>query len=531
VTVLSEREVVAIALKLGADRVPGWSVAERELCVDLPRVHESLVDYFRRGILSGRDPLGEVFCELRTPAVRRVRGATYTPIRIVSAMVAWAARQTAPARVVDPGVGSARFLLEAGKRFRESTLTGIDIDPFATLLARANVNTLGFTDRAEIHVGDYRDIALPNLEAPTLFIGNPPYVRHHDIAREWKAWLSESAAANGYHASQLAGLHVHFLLATALKAQPGDYGTFITSAEWLDVNYGSLARQLFLDRLGGRSILVIDPAAQPFSDAATTAAIVTFHARSRPASVQLKRIDRLDELNGIVGGRRVRRARLESDKRWSHFTRRPVDKRSDYVELGELCRVHRGQVTGANKVWIAGAHSVGLPDEVLLPAVTRARELIESDRVLADASRLRNVINLPVDLDAFAGDKKRAVEKFLEQARSMGGHTSYVARHRRAWWSVGLREPAPILATYMARRPPAFAYNLAKARHLNIAHGLYPRDPLTEDVIRALVAYLSEHTNVAHGRTYAGGLTKFEPREMERLLVPTPEALSIQSAC
>jgi adenine-specific DNA-methyltransferase len=27
------------------------------------------------------------------------------------------------------------------------------------------------------------------------------------------------------------------------------------------------------------------------------------------------------------------------------------------------------------------------------------------------------------------------------------------------------------------------------------------------------------------GRTYAGGLTKFEPREMERLLVPDPSAL------
>jgi hypothetical protein len=27
------------------------------------------------------------------------------------------------------------------------------------------------------------------------------------------------------------------------------------------------------------------------------------------------------------------------------------------------------------------------------------------------------------------------------------------------------------------------------------------------------------------GRTYAGGLTKFEPREMERLIVPSPAML------
>jgi len=77
----------------------------------------------------------------------------------------------------------------------------------------------------------------------------------------------------------------------------------------------------------------------------------------------------------------------------------------------------------------------------------------------------------------------------------------------------------------MARRPPAFVRNLADARHINIAHGLYPREPLAERVLRRLVSYLASMTNVADGRTYAGGLTKFEPREMERILVPSPELL------
>ena len=38
----------------------------------------------------------------------------------------------------------------------------------------------------------------------------------------------------------------------------------------------------------------------------------------------------------------------------------------------------------------------------------------------------------------------------------------------------------------------------------------------------ALARYLAGATSVDDGRTYAGGLTKFEPREMERLLVPVP---------
>lgn len=44
------------------------------------------------------------------------------------------------------------------------------------------------------------------------------------------------------------------------------------------------------------------------------------------------------------------------------------------------------------------------------------------------------------------------------------------------------------------------------------------------------LAKLTEHLRVSvtlgQGRTYAGGLTKFEPREMERLPVPTMELLN-----
>ncbi|MGH7716026.1 MAG: hypothetical protein ACREML_08530 [Vulcanimicrobiaceae bacterium] len=77
----------------------------------------------------------------------------------------------------------------------------------------------------------------------------------------------------------------------------------------------------------------------------------------------------------------------------------------------------------------------------------------------------------------------------------------------------------------MARRPPAFIRNLCDARHLNIAHGLYPRERLPDTTLTAFTAWLNTHVTIAGGRTYAGGLTKFEPRDLERVLVPRPENL------
>ena len=186
-------------------------------------------------------------------------------------------------------------------------------------------------------------------------------------------------------------------------------------------------------------------------------------------------------------------------------------------------------MTGANKVWIAGEGGKALPESVLFPSVTKGRELIAAGAVLADASKLRRVVDLPEDLDSLGREDRRAVDRFLRRARRLGVHKGYVATHRRAWWSVGLREPAPILATYMARRAPAFVRNLASARHINIAHGLYPREPLNEPILSGLVDYLSTRTSVIDGRTYAGGLTKFEPGEMERLFVPGPDLLGARA--
>lgn len=522
----TERHLLSAALQLGARDVQGWSQEEEALAAQAVPLSRRTITLLREQIAAGGDPLGDIFTELRTPEVRRDLGATYTPASIVNAMLAWAKDEEAPDRIVDPGVGSGRFLTRAAAAFPKARLVGVEIDPLASILARANLAATGAADRACILLRDYRQADLQTNER-TLFIGNPPYVRHHLIEPRWKAWFVKRASELGLEASQLAGLHIYFYLATVLNARPGDSGAFITAAEWLDVNYGRILRELFLGELGGQGIIVVEPTAAPFPDAATTAAIAFFRIASKPASVRLRRVKRLKELKDLSGGRMVRRERFEAEQRWSRLTFAPRECPQGFVELGELCRVHRGQVTGANRVWIEGEHTKGLPDEVLYRSVTKARELIAAGKVLADASRLRRVVDLPEDLDVFDGEVRKAIDRFLKKARQLGAHATYIARHRRKWWSVGLREAAPILATYMARRPPAFVRNLAAARHLNIAHGLYPREPLSEKQLNNLVEYLSTNISVIDGRTYAGGLTKFEPGEMERLFVPGPELLAV----
>lgn len=524
IPIQTEADLLSLGLALGASRVRGWSDAEQSLVRGLP-MESPHVDAARRDIQQGRDPLGDIFCTLRTPVERRPQGATYTPPIIVEAMTRWADLPAGPSRIVDLGAGSGRFIVAAGQRFRDATLLAVELDPVAALLCRAHLAASGLAERAEVVVSDYRALKLPEIDGRTLFIGNPPYVRHHLLGDTWKQWLVRTAKQLRLEVSQLAGLHVHFFLATALHAKPGDYGTVITAAEWMDVNYGKLVRSLFLGPLGGRSIDVIEPAALPFSDAAATAAITCFVVGERPSRIQLRRIESLEDLDALQCGKSVRRERLENSPRWSPLTRATKRGPDGYVELGELCHVHRGQVTGANKIWIEGPHSEGLPESVLFHTVTKAKELFTAGRALSDPSSLRRVIDIPADLDCLDKPARLKVEKFLKTAAKMGADKGFIATHRKAWWSVGLKRPAPLLATYMARRPPAFVRNLASARHINIAHGIYPRQAMSEKALIVLAGSLARSTTVHQGRTYAGGLTKFEPKEMERLLVPGPELL------
>jgi adenine-specific DNA-methyltransferase len=545
----SEDELVRLALRLGAAQVPGWSAAERQLArragagpaaaatpaAESAAGPDAAPDAAAAAaIRAGDDPLGTALCGLRSRQRRRGAGQILTPPAIVAAMTGWAAGQFpggGPVRVVDPGTGSGRFLIAAGRRWPGTLLVGVETDPLAAIIGRAGLAAAGLAGRARITLTDYRSLRLPRASGPTLFLGNPPYVRHHQIPLPWKDWLRATARSRGLPVSGLAGLHVHFFLATAQLARPGDAGVLVTAAEWLDVNYGSLVRALLLGPLGGQAVHLLDASVPVFPDAIVTSAISCFRPGSRPAAIRL-RLARAAELGDLAGGDPVPAAVLAGTARWGALARAaaaPAPRRPrlppGQVELGELCRVRRGQVTGANQVWITAGHPPPVPARFLFPAVTRARELFQAGAALTDAAALRRVIDLPADLACLPEPEHELVIRFLARAAARGAAGGYVARHRDPWWRVRLREPAPILATYMARRPPAFVRNLAGARHVNIAHGLYPRDPLPAAALDALAGYLRGSVRADQGRIYAGGLAKFEPRELERIPVPAPDLL------
>jgi hypothetical protein len=511
--------------------------AEQKVLRNLPSVSAGLVRAVHDDILAGGDPLGEAFSNIRSADDRRCRGQTFTPPAIVQCMVASAVADAAVngpfTRVVDGGLGSGRYLRRAAVAFPDAILVGVELDPVCALLARATFHVLGLTGRLHLVVGDFRAVDLPKALGRTLWIGNPPYVRHHALGEQWKDWYAATMNDLGApKASKLAGLHLHFFARVGEAAGNRDLGILITAAEWTDTNYGAALRTTLCGKLGGVSVHVVDAKAEPFPGVMTTAAITVFKPGQRQAAIRLQVVVDIGELGCLESGIARTVDELSSAKKWQVQVAAPSNPavhNQTGTRVGSIFRVSRGQVTGANHAWIAGQQAKRLPKRFLLPCITGAKELFtafEAGGRLESADHLDRVVDLPRDLSGLSRAERAEVDAFLKWAKSVDADKGYVASHRSAWWAIRLPAAAPIVCTYMARRAPVFVRNMVDARLLNIAHGLYPLIPMSDVELDEVCRSLNRASNLNDGRVYAGGLTKFEPSAVEDMLIDwTPSTL------
>ncbi len=529
---LSEAQLLRLALELGALQVGGPLSPAEDACVSEAMLAEpppeTAVAEARAAIRAGHDPLGEELCRIRPAVRRRSAGTFYTPPSLVRPMVEWALGGR-PQRLVDAGCGSGRFAAAAARRNPDLEIVAVDLDPVATLLTRAALATLGF-GRGRVLQQDYLTLTLDRIDGLTAFVSNPPYVRHHDLTPSQKAWAARAGRELGCHVSGLSGLHVYFYLATALWARPGDVGCFVTSAEWLDVRYGAAVRDLLLNGLGGRALHMVDARATPFEAVQATAVVTCFSVGASPESIRMRLIRSPLEMGSLDQGKSLPRAAFGGTDRWTSLLRRPGNwaEEDQVVSLGSIARVHRGLVTGANSFFIltrGRARELGLL-RWCRPAITAAQEILEARGDLRDTPDRKLLLDVPRDVDRSAFPDLDAYLKLGETCANgiSAVAEGYICRHRRPWWYLGVQEPPPIVATYMARQAPAFATNRDGLALVNIGHGVYPLEKMGWAALDRLVSQLNTARNGFQGlgRTYQGGLEKFEPREMESLPVRWP---------
>ena len=247
--------------------------------IELVFTPEGSVDAWRaflRGIESvdfrevSTDVVGLIFQKLVSPETRHRYGQHFTGADPVDLINSFCIR-TADATVLDPACGSGSFLVRAYYRKRAMNakrshvamlgdLFGCDVALYPAHLATLNLAAREINDDANYPRIDRRDffdlkanepfcliperatgkkapVMLPPLDA---VVGNPPYVRQEKIGKQDKPKYAQ-AVADAFKGTRLSGradLHCYFWPHASQFLKEGAAFGFLTSGQWLDVDYG-----------------------------------------------------------------------------------------------------------------------------------------------------------------------------------------------------------------------------------------------------------------------------------------------------
>jgi hypothetical protein len=350
--------------------------------------------------------VGSIFERLIGPEERHKYGQFYTRVEVVDLINSFCIH-TGDAKVLDPACGGGTFLVRAYARKKvlaenrnhRDLLTdvyGTDISQFAAHLTTINLATrdlvedenyprIGRSDffnvlpdspfvklpqklRSEGLGTKYQNIAIPLLDA---VIGNPPYVRQEEIPRaktKPKDGGPEAGTKEFYsrrvvqmaHAklSGRSDLHCYFWPHATTFLKPDGMLGFVTSSQWLDVEYGFHLQRWLLQNF--EILAILESPVEPWFVGARVGTAVTIARRCDDATkraantvrfVQLRKpLSELVEYDGTTlgavlaaDGLRDEIMQIEEDVSHKRYRARLVNQGALWREGVELGRIMRGK--------------------------------------------------------------------------------------------------------------------------------------------------------------------------------------------
>jgi hypothetical protein len=410
----------------------------------------------------------------------------------------------------------------------------VELDPAAAERARQAANQLG--EAVRVVVGDFLD--------PDLYLGeglfdvilcNPPYVRHHYLEPSYKLAVAERLGrwANT-RVDRLSGTQVYFLLRALQLASPDARVAFITGSEWLQSRYGRPIRNFLMATGFLRALLVAAPGELVFDGVLSTASIVLLECNRQADSLVKVGWDlSRDELCNATrfgesitpGTKMMSHEALLRLKTWS----KPPTLGSGSQRLGDYFRARRGIATGANDFFVLAPQQVAFHglSEWVVPAVVSPRQLSGWCEVGPSEFRVlqeRGDRCWLLDCRASPHVLSAPIESYIRTGEDAGLPHRYLCRHRSPWYALEVVRPAPLLVPYMARRCFPCIRNRAGVRHLNLFHGLYPREHVSDWAVDIIWRYLNSEEGARRlldsSRTYADNLKKLEPTDLESVELP-----------
>lgn len=479
-----------------------------------------------------------------TAALRKARGAFFTPPEIARYLTAWAVRSNAD-RVLEPSCGAASFLLAAGDRLKDlgarqlswaEQLHGIEIhqasaDAAAKILEEHHL-------AARIIVSNFFDHE-PDGSYDAV-IGNPPYVRYQQFAGEARSKGLLAALTQGVRLTGLSSSWAAFTVHATRFLKPDGRLALVLPAELLTVNYAAQVRRFLLERFAKVRLVMFEN--RVFPGVLEEVVLLLAEGSGGAPCFEVFQARDLEGMAASVDTTAWTEHRPEGGEKWTPALLSPslfasyqaLSTGPGFSSLIEWGETYLGAVTGNNGYFTlsrAEARALGLHERDLLcispPGSRHLRGFSFTDRAWEDLAGDDAACFLfyPSSVQPPA-----AALAYIEAGRRRNVHQAYKCSARSPWWRVPVVDVPDLLFTYMNQDRPRLIANEARLHIINSVYGiaLHPgRKKLGRELLP--IACLNSLTLLGAevvGRSYGGGLLKLEPKEADVLPVPSLATLN-----
>lgn len=473
-----------------------------------------------------------------TADLRKARGAFFTPSAIAQYVTEWAVRHPTD-RVLEPSCGAAAFLVAAAERLTALGCTapdlhGVELHEASAQQARLLTSAAGA--EAAIAVGDFF------LHDPAgtydAVIGNPPYVRYQDFSGESRTRSRAAALKAGVPLTQLASSWAAFTVHSARFLKPGGRLGLVLPGELLAVNYASEVRRFLLQSFARVDLVVFDERVFPEVLEEVVLLLAGGYLCGPAHDCHVVQTRNAGTLKDKAVARPWRPKPPDSKWTPSLLTTPALNAYEAALEEGIFGDLETwgdttlGMVTGRNSFFAlspAKFHELGLTRSDVIPLSPPGSKHLRGLTFSDEARWCLGDEGSATLLFRPSGEPSEPAWRYIRTGVQEGVNKAYKCRVRNEWWRVPLLPSADLFLTYMNADTPRLCSNGANAHHLNSVHGVYLKDEhktLGMDLLPlASVNSMTLLGAETVGRAYGGGMLKLEPKEADRLPVPTPAAL------
>lgn len=473
---------------------------------------------------------------------RKSRGAFFTPPPIARFIARWAIRSGAD-RVLEPSCGEAAFLLAAagelsllGSRLTDAgQLNGVEIYRPSAQAAEETLARLGVA--TDIAVGDFF-----LREPDQLFdavVGNPPFIRYQEFAGAARSRSLEAALAQGVRLSGLASSWAAFTIhASRFVSENGRLG-LVLPAELLTVGYAAEVRRFLLRRFAKVRLVLFEQ--RVFPEVLEDTVLLLAEGTGKASHFEVYQAKTAEDLSNLnINGWMDHRP--DSSDRWTpalldvatYGTFLDATDSANIGHLGDWGSAYLGAVTGNNSFFclndeLVARFQLGRGDiRPILPPGGRYLKGLTFSSTAWDAHRKENK---RVFLFRPGESPSAAAANYIAWGEEHGVDKAYKCKVRSPWWRVPVTSRPDFVITYMNDERVRFVHNASGADILNSVYG-FRLAQSSENEISARhlpISLLNSLTLLSAelcGRVHGGGMLKHEPRDFDKLVVPSRECLA-----